>query len=515
MSLFPSARWLVRVFALAFTLLAPSALQAQMPAYPPGVSAWGWEVTHNRLLAYGALQPAELARAALEKKLAVQRTWTSSTVKFQTGSAMYNALMTYGKLLRTIRMVRQVKNAATGLMDPKTLVYAVMPSLTLTAPTAVTNEAGQQVIQEREVGVIGFVPHEAQAHWKASDFKAGSSYFPGDDPILDKKGGNFINLVYPHSLADLDTFAFGSMNSPYMENDPGDFVGSEVDEISNSITTLLAHTQELVLSTAARIAGYGVSSTNTGRDVTRLDGSKATAYDGRLSPEQVQIQVEDLQVRAGEFLDRLVNAYVANGMDADRAAARVETDTKYFSGLTQGLSGTQNDGLTFAMGTQADLMRTIAEMENKSVRSKAAQQDASLTHLGKKWDAAASKWVDPANPDNGFDLLAMLDKAINFWPHGDKARLQAKGLSARYSHDAFLEMKALRNIIATKEKFEIAMDGLNQQAKQRRELDKLGAKLSLSGMSSTIDYYNKNMPLPPANVTQGMLASQVNFNAQP
>jgi hypothetical protein len=173
----------------------------------------------------------------------------------------------------------------------------------------------------------------------------------------------------------------------------------------------------------------------------------------------------------------------------------------------------QADKLTFAMNAQTEFVRTLAELENKSYRVKMAQQDEALTHLGQKKDPATGKWVDPDTPDGSFDIMAMVDRAMNFSPYGDMAKLQAKGLSARYSHDAFLEMRGLRNLVAAREKYKIAMEGLNEQQRMKDDIARVGQNINTT-QSDLIDSWGTKLKVPNGPNGQPLLTQEM-INALP
>lgn len=439
-----------RLVLILFVAMLGCGLRAQTAGY------YRWEVTHDSGMTL-YLTALEASRAALEKNLATMRGYQGALYNTAIGQEHYQALRNYAKVLRLIRTLRASKDFYKRLVVP---AWVLLPKIGVVAPVEYTDENGVQMVQEKEIASLSFVPANMQATWKASDFIQ-------DDETTgapDVKGGgkSFVNLVYPRSLSDIKV---DIAESPLI----GDFGWSEED----AIDALMAHTFENILDGAASLAKFGIQV----NPQVLADGSKLAA--GRLSPDQIRLQASIYQQQALEMLGKMFRLYIDQGMPLNKAERILKYDYDYWNNFTTTVFSRGSARMAFAMNSMLEINQVIGRLESYNRRGKEAETDEKLGNLGKKPKADGSGYEDF---QDGGDFWDLIDKGLGYNPYGRATQLQAKGLSARYSHSHFEEAQGLRNIMLGIARIRVASEGISQLQRAEQDLNKM--KLETGAMEA-------------------------------
>lgn len=433
----------LRLLAPALLALMALPMRAQASFY------YAWQVTHDAKLV-AALTPLEAARAGLEANLAAQQATNSGIWTFATGSENYSWMRSYATMMRALRNLQRVKQ---GIALTKLPVWTVLPRINFVAPVEYRDESGKPLVIDREVASLSVVPPGYQAHWNVSDYYDDDEVFGATNV---KGGGKqLINFQYPHKLSDVQlTFS------------PSPFLDDYASDESQAIDDLKAHFYEATLDAAARLAGFGVR-----MNPTAMTGGWLQV-EGRLTPSQIKLQASLYEGQALETIEKIFQLYVNHGVPFDVANRMVQRDRDFWNGYGTRLRVLGDARSAFVMNLMNEVHESLGRLENSQRRHKVDETDEAMQHLGQK-----------QNPDGTWS--GFLENSSSFWdlvdkltgmPNGGKAmRLQAQGLSARYSRFQFDEAEGLRNALMASERMRIALEGIRHEQRQRKAIENLEA----------------------------------------
>ena len=429
--------------SLVFALLGWSAAWGQ---YSGGS---GWWVTHDSTLV-GVLTPLEAARTALDNNIAVHRSIESTTWNTAVGAETYSWMRNYAAFVRLMRSMQRVRD---GIIMMRIPVWTMLPQISFVAPVQLKDENGNSFTQDKEVASLSVVPPAYQAHWMISDYLQDDE----NDGALDIKatGRSLVKLIYPHKLSDVQlTFS------------PSPFVSDYVSDESQAIDDIKAHFFEALMDSASRLAGYGVSL----NPQVLADGN--TFVEGRMTPWNLKLQATVMEVQAMSTINKLRTLYIDHGTGFDVTNRLLKREVDYWDGFGEKMRGMGNARATFCMNLMNEVHMSLGRLEAYQRRMKVAETDEALHNIGKK-----------KNPDGTYS--GFLENSSNFWdmvdnlagiPNGGKATLlQAQGLSARYSRFQFDELRGLRDMLMASERMNIALEGVERQAKSRKEIEALNS----------------------------------------
>lgn len=433
-----------RLFPTIILLLG---LFASRPALAGWAEYYGWMVTHDRRLV-GLVTPLEATRAALEAEMATQRGIESGIHSFATSNENYSWMRSYAQTIRLLRSLQRVKE---GIALTSIPVWTLMPKIGFVQPVQYRDpETGQPLVMEKEVASLSLVPPNYQAHWLASDYIQDDESFGA--PLFKGGGGkSLVKFIYPHSLSDVQLTL---SPSPFLD----DYQFDEAQAIDN----MKAHFFEALIDAASRLSGFGISIN------PQVLASGDLLVNGRMTPQMIQTQALLLEQQAMETIDKIYQLMINHGVSFSVAERAVKWDRAYFDGFGSRMRVAGNARAMFAMNLMNEVHQVIGRLECYQRRGKVGESDEALAHIGMK--------KDPDGTWSGF-----FDNSSSFWdlvdkiagnPSGARAiRLQAMGLSARYSRYQFDEAEGLRNILMGSERMKIALEGIQNEAAQKDEIE--------------------------------------------
>jgi hypothetical protein len=89
---------------------------------------------------------------------------------------------------------------------------------------------------------------------------------------------------------------------------------------------------------------------------------------------------------------------------------------------------------------------------------------------------------------DGGDIWDSIDRILKYNPNGDAIKLQARGISARYTHSQFEEVQGWRNIMVGLMRAGIAMEGVAQVQRSERDANAAVIQGGLSDYSSAEEF---------------------------
>jgi len=432
----------LRLFALTLALLCGGTLGAQSYS---GMA--GWMVTHDLKLT-GSLTASEAYRSAMETQLAAQRGIESTVWNTAVGAETYSWMRNYVAFVKMMKQLNRVKESIQLMRVP---VWTLLPQISFVAPVQLKDENGNPFTVNKEMAALSVVPPAYQAHWYISDYMQDDE----TDGALDIKatGKSFIKLIYPHKLSDVQlTFS------------PSPFLSDYAYDESQAIDDMKAHFFEALMDSASRLAGFGVSV----NPQILADGN--TFVEGRMSPWNLKIQAVAMETQAMATLNKLRTLYIDHGVGFTETNHLLKRDVDFFDGFGTRMHIMGNARATFCMNLMNEIHQTIGRLEAYQRRLKVAETDEALHNIGKKKnpDGTYSGFLDNSN-----DFWDMVDKVAGIPNQASATKLQAQGISARYHRFQFDEMRGLRDVLMGSERMKVAMDGLDNQTKQRAEIEAL------------------------------------------
>ena len=421
---------------------------------------YGWWVTHDTKLV-GLVTPLEADRALTEADLATERGIEGSIHSFATSNETYSWMRAYAASLRLLRSLQLVKN---GIALTSIPVWTLMPRIGFVAPVQYTDpDTGAQLVAPKEVASLSLVPPAYQAHWQASDYLNDDENFGASD-INGYGGRTLINFSYPHKLSDIQlTFS------------PSPFLDDYAFDESQAIDDMKAHFFEAMMDSASRLAGFGVQVN------PQVLASGGLLVQGRMTPAQLQTQCLIFEQEAMATIDKIYQLLLTRGVSFSVAGNSVAADRQYWQGFGTRMQVVGSARAMFGMNIMNEIHQVIGRLECYQRRNKVAEADEAMAHIGqtKNPDGTWSGFFD-----NSTSFWDMVDKIAGN-PSGARAiKLQAMGLSAKYSRFQFDEAEAWRNVLMGSERMKIALEGINNEQTQKAEIEKING---MDYSESTVD----------------------------
>lgn len=408
-----------------------------------------WQVTHDKKLT-ALVTGSEAARAALETRFAAEKATESAIWTTAAGSEAYSWLRAYTQFLRTLRSLGRVKDA---IQLTKIPAWTLIPQMNLLKPGGYRDpETGESLVLEQEVASLSVVPPAYQAGWGVSNF--------GDDELTGataiRGGRSLVRFSYPHTLSDV-TLTFSP--SPFLS----DYAYSE----GQAIEDMKAHFFEALMDASARIAGFG------GTFNPQMLGSGALLVQGRLSPAQLKLQATLYEQQALDTIGKIQRIYVDHGVGFTTVSNMYKRERAYWEGFGERMNVLGTARAMFAMNLMNEVHQAIGRLEAYGRRALIAETDEQVAHLGQKKVLKDGVWVWTGFLEESTNFWDMVDKVAGIPNQARAVKLQALGLSARYSRWQFDEAEGLRNVLMGSERMRIALEGIQSEERQRREINAL------------------------------------------